>query len=41
MNAKMCATMKTSLCYRMAMLGEQYETCCEVCKFENAERHQH
>jgi hypothetical protein len=38
---KMCATMKTSVCYRIVMLGEQYETCCSICKFENRKRHQH
>ncbi len=41
MNVEMCATMKTSVCYRIAMLGEQYETCCSICKFENGKKHQH
>jgi len=34
-----CATMSTSVCYRIAMLGEQYETCCSICQFENRIKH--
>ena len=41
MNVEMCATMNASVCYRMAMLGEQDETCCSICKFENRKKHQH
>jgi hypothetical protein len=38
---EMRATMRTSVCYKMAMLGEQYETCCSICQFENTKKHQH
>src|SRR6266571_4924425 len=40
MNVEMRATIKTSVCYRIAMLGEQYETCRSICKFENGKKHQ-
>jgi len=38
---ELCATMKASVCYRIAKLGEQYETFCSICKFENRKKHQH
>jgi len=41
MNVELCATMKASVCYRIAKLGEQYETFCSICKFENRKKHQH
>jgi len=41
MNVEMCATMKASVCYRIAKLGERYETCCSICKFEDRKKHEH
>src|SRR5580704_17112740 len=41
MNVEICATMRASVCYRIALLGEEYETCCSICKFENRKEHQH
>jgi len=41
MNVELCATIKASVCYRIAKLGEQYETFCSICKFENRKKHQH
>jgi hypothetical protein len=40
-NVETCATMSTSVCYRITMLGEKDETCCSICNFENRKKHEH
>src|ERR1700680_3575080 len=40
-NVETCATMRTRVCYRIEMLGEQDETCCSIGQFENRKKHQH